>query len=162
MRKLAIVLAVAGCSSTTVQPPGGGDDDAVPDAGDVVTPPGVWSADPACSAAPGDIYTAVAAGGARGSIASCALGDKLDTAQTQSAMAGDGAEGGMAQPGVRVVKLAYRTVRSDGSPAITTATAYVPLVPRAVPAPIVLIGRSTSGLADSCAPSKDAMPGKNL
>src|SRR3954470_5729276 len=128
MRKLAIMLAVAGCSSTTgAPPPGGGDDDAVPDAGDVVTPPGVWSADPACSAAPGDIYTAVAGGGARGTIASCALGDKLDTAQTQTAMASDGAEGVTALTGVRVVKLAYRTVRGDGSAAITTATAYLPL-----------------------------------
>jgi hypothetical protein len=161
MRKLAVVV-LAACGSTTAAPPSGGDDDdAVPDAGDVMMP-GEWRADPMCSAAPGDIYAVAAGGGARGSIAMCALGDKLDTAQTQAAMAGDGAEGVTAQTGVRVVKLAYYTVRGDGSPAITTATAYIPLVPRAIPAPIVLIGRPTAGLADSCAPSKDAMPGKNL
>ncbi len=148
------------CSSTT--PQGGGDDvvDAVPDAG--VTPPAVWSADPACTAAPGDIYAVSAAAGSRGSIAACALGDRLDTAQVQTAMADDGAEGVVAQTGARVVKLAYRTVRSDGTAVITTGTAYIPLVPRALPVPIVLIGRSTSGLADSCAPSKETMPGKNL
>ena len=148
------------CGSTTQQ--GGGDDvvDAVPDAS--VTPPGEWNADPACSAAPADIYAASAAAGSRGSIASCALGERLDTAQVQTAMMGDGAEGVVAQTGVRVVKLAYRTVRSDGTAVITTATAYIPIVPRALPAPIVLIGRSTSGLADSCAPSKETMPGKNL
>jgi hypothetical protein len=160
MRTLTFGTALLiACSSTTQQ--GGGDDvEAVPDAG--IVEPGVWNADPACTAAPADIYAASAAAGSRGSIAACALGEKLDTAQVQTAMAGDGAEGVMAQTGARVVKLAYRTVRSDGTAVITTATAYIPLVPRALPAPIVLIGRSTSGLADSCAPSKDAMPGKNL
>ena len=128
---------------------------------DAAMPPSAWSADPACSAAADAIYTAMPSG-ARGAVLACSLGDKLDTAGVQSAMASDGAEGVTAQTGVRVVKLAYETVRSDGSAAVTTATAYLPLVPRAVPAPIVLVGRSTSGLADSCAPSKETMPGKSL
>jgi alpha-beta hydrolase superfamily lysophospholipase len=63
---------------------------------------------------------------------------------------------------VRVVKLAYRTVRSDGTETVSTATAYLPSTPRALPAPIILVGRSTSGLADACAPSKDALPQANF
>ena len=92
----------------------------------------------------------------------CALGELLDPAAVQAAMTAAGAEGVVAQTGVRVLKVAYKTSRSNGSPTLTTATIYLPAEPRAVPAPIVLIGRSTSGLADSCAPSKEALPGANL
>ncbi len=161
MKRIAVgAVFLVACGSST---PSTSDDDV--DAG--VTPdgavaPGVWSADPPCTSTAAGIYTAQPGGGVRGSIAACALGAKLTQAEVQSAMAGDGAEGVTAQTGARVVKLAYRTIRSDGREAITTATAYLPLVPRAVPAPVVLIGRPTSGIADSCAPSKDAMPEKNL
>lgn len=164
MKRIAgVVLVLAACSSGA--PGTSGDDDGTPDAS--VTPdgavaPGLWTADPPCTSTAEGIYTVQPGSGARGSIAACALGAKLTQAEVQTAMAGDGAEGVMAQTGARVVKLAYRTVRSDGSVAISTATAYLPLVPRAVPAPIVLIGRPTSGIADSCAPSKAAMPEKNL
>ncbi|MEO8552482.1 MAG: hypothetical protein ABI678_21040 [Kofleriaceae bacterium] len=159
---VAISLVLVACSSSTS---GTGDDDGTPDASvvpDAAVAPGAWTADPACMSTADGIYMAQPGGGPRGSIAACALGVKLTQAEVQTAMAGDGAEGVTAQTGARVVKLAYRTVRSDGSVAISTATAYLPLVPRATPAPIVLIGRPTSGIADSCAPSKDAMPEKNL
>ncbi|MEO7092099.1 MAG: hypothetical protein ABI175_02535, partial [Polyangiales bacterium] len=161
-RIAAISLVLVACSSSN---PGTGDDDGMADASvvpDGAVTPGVWTADPACMSTADGIYLAQPGGGPRGSIAACALGVKLTQAEVQSAMAGDGAEGVVAKTGARVVKLAYRTVRSDGSVAISTATAYLPLVPRAMPAPIVLIGRPTSGIADSCAPSKDAMPEKNL
>ncbi len=158
------VILVAACSTSSQ---GRGDDGPGPDAtvqvdGSVDAAPGVWNPDPPCTSTASGIYTATAAGGGRGSIAACALGAVLTQAEAQSAMAGDGAEGVMAQTGARVIKLAYRTIRSDGTAAVTTATAYVPLVPRSIPAQIVLIGRPTSGIADSCAPSKDAMPEKNL
>lgn len=39
---------------------------------------------------------------------------------------------------------------------------YLPLVPRAVPAPVVLVGRPTAGIADPCAPSLDALPETTL
>lgn len=163
MLAVATVLLV-GCSHAPAggdgSGGGGGDDQAVPDAG-ITVEPAAWSADPACSAAVTAIYDAQPAG-PRGSVLACALGEKLDTAGAQAAMAGDGAEGVTARTGVRVVKLAYRTVRSDGTAVVTTATAYLPLVPRALPAPIVLVGRSTSGIADTCAPSRETMPGKNL
>lgn len=157
---IAVVLVACGTSA-----PGTGDGEQVPDASiavDATVAPGEWTADPPCASTAEAIYDAQPGGGPRGSVAACALGAKLTQAEVQSAMAGDGAEGVTAQTGARVVKLAFRTVRSDGSVAISTATAYLPLVPRAVPAPIVLIGRPTSGIADSCAPSRDAMPEKNL
>ena len=160
MRMLAVATVVlVGCSHAPAGGGGGGDDEPVPDAGG--EQPAAWSADPACSAAADAIYGATPSGG-RGAVLSCALGERLELAAVQAAMAGEGAEGVTAQTGVRVVKLAYRTVRSDGSAAVTTATAYLPRAPRALPAPIVLVGRSTSGLADACAPSKERMPGKNL
>jgi hypothetical protein len=163
VKRIALgAMVVMACSQGT---PGTGDDDPAPDAsvaGDAAVVPGVWTADPPCTSTAESIYDAQAGGGPRGSIAACALGAKLTQAEVQTAMTDEGAEGVTAQTGVRVVKLAYRTVRSDGSVAISTATAYLPLVPRAVPAPIVLIGRPTSGIADSCAPSRDAMPEANL
>jgi hypothetical protein len=97
-----------------------------------------------------------------GAIVHCSLGELLDPAAVQAAMADAGAEGVIAQTGVRILKIAYRTARSNGTPTISTATVYLPTVPRALPAPIVLVGRSTSGIADNCAPSKKDIPSANL
>ncbi|MEO8706977.1 MAG: hypothetical protein ABI867_43520 [Kofleriaceae bacterium] len=157
---LAAVTAFA-CGSS----PSADDDDDVtpPDAADpsIDAPPGVWNAAPDCTDT--DIYTSPAQlPAARGAIVKCALGDRLELAETQSELADSGAEGVTAQTGVQIVKLSYRTVRSNGTAAVSTATAYLPLVPRSVPVPVILIGRPTSGIADSCAPSKDARPERNL
>lgn len=124
--------------------------------------PAAWTVDiPGCTAS--DIYaTPAALPATRGAIVACALGDKLDQATVTSEMTAEGVEGVVAQTGARVVKLAYRTVRSDGTAAVSTATVYLPLVPRALPAPVVLIGRPTSGIADDCAPSKKPRPERNL
>ncbi|HEU0030609.1 MAG TPA: hypothetical protein VFQ53_08250 [Kofleriaceae bacterium] len=127
------------------------------------TPPGVWTADPACTATADAIYVTPAQLPAdRGAILACALGDRLELADVQAELADTGAEGVVAITGARVVKLAYGTIRSDGTATMTSATAYLPIVPRALPAPIVLIGRPTSGLADACAPSKQPRPERNL
>lgn len=96
----------------------------------------------------------------RGAVVRCALGAELDAA-TLAAAADDGGATIVATSGARIVKLAYRTVRGDGTPTITTATAYLPTVPRALPVPVALFARSTSGLADSCAPSRDELPHAN-
>ena len=163
----AVILAA--CSACSSGAPKGGDDGVTPDApihidaAMIDTPvQGVWTSDPACTATADSLYGMPAGGGPRGSVAGCALGDKLDQAAAQSAMAADGAGSLTATTGARVVKLAYRTVRSDGTAAVTTATAYLPLVPRAMPAPVVLIGRPTAGIADTCAPSKEEMPQRDL
>jgi len=159
---IGVLIAAAACSSRGGAQAG---DDVAPDASAdaPVDSAGIWTADPPCTDTADSIYTTPASPAlARGAIVKCALGDKLDQATTQSDLNGEGAEGVVALTGARVVKVAYRTVRSDGSPAVTTATVYLPLVPRAVPAPVVLIGRPTSGIADSCAPSKQARPERNL
>ncbi len=161
-RALAALLLIA-CGSTSTSPPG--DDDVTPDTAtpDPDAPLGAWTTSPACADALGDIYATPAQLPAEaGAIVHCSLGELLDTAAVQAAMADEGAEGVVAQTGVRVIKVAYRTSRSNGSLTMTTATIYLPTEPRALPAPVILVGRSTSGLADSCAPSKEDLPGANL
>jgi hypothetical protein len=144
--------------------PGAGDDDVVPDGGDnpVDAPPGVWNVDPPCTDAADDIYALGPLPIERGDIAACALGPKLDTAAVQAELNDSGAELTETLTGVRLVKLSYRTVRSNGAPTVSSAFAYLPIAPREAPAPIVLVGRPTSGIADSCAPSKSDLPQRNL
>jgi intracellular sulfur oxidation DsrE/DsrF family protein len=157
---VVIGALLVACSSGGHGMQTGDDVEPTPDAPDA---PMTWSAEPACAATAEAIYTTPPMlPPARGMIVSCALGDKLDQATVQSEMVDDGAEGVTAQTGANIVKVAYRTVRSDGSVAVTTATVYLPLVPRTLPAPVVLIGRPTSGIADSCAPSKKPRPERNL
>lgn len=127
-------------------------------------PLGTWTTElPGCTDALDGIYQLPAQLPAEaGALVHCSLGALMDQATVQAAMADEGAEGVIAQTGVRVVKVAYRTSRSNGTATMTTATIYLPAEPRALPAPIILVGRSTSGLADSCAPSKEELPGANL
>lgn len=135
-----------------------------PDGADAPTP-GTWTTEPACTASPDDIYITPSlpplTSAMRGDVVRCSLGDLLDAAAAEQTMESSGADV-VAMTGMRVVKLAYRTVRSDGTATVSTAIAYLPTVPRVLPAPIVLVGRSTSGLADACAPSREAMPQVNL
>ena len=93
----------------------------------------------------------------RGDVVRCAQGPVVDAAAA-AAQADEAGATIVATTGVSVVKIAYRTVRGDGSPTITTATVWLPLVPRATPAPVALIARSTSGIADRCAPSHAPSP----
>ena len=161
MKILALCL-VAACGPGP-SPNTGDDDDAPPDSRPVDADPASWTSDPACTGTAESIYTTPAQLPAeRGAIIQCALGDRMELAETQSEMMEDGVEGVTAQTGARVVKVAYRTQRSDGTAAVSTATVYLPLVPRMVPAPVVLIGRPTSGIADDCAPSKKPRPERNL
>lgn len=159
------LITLVGCAGSPATPGDTGSDastsdDAGPDAPIVV---GTWTADPPCTDAADAIYaTQGLAGGVRGSIVKCALGDSLPQAEVEAELDASGAEGVAALTGARVVKIAYRTVRSNGTAAISTATVYLPLVPRALPAPVVLIGRPTSGIADDCAPSKKPRPERNL
>ena len=155
MLRCAGVVLVIACSGRSAE--------VVPDTAVAVDAanPGTWTVDPPCAG--GDIYATPATLPAeRGAIVACELGDQLDAMTVQAEMDATGAEGVVAQTGARVVKLAYRTVRSDGTPAVSTATVYLPHVPRALPAPVVLIGRPTSGIADDCAPSKKPRPERNL
>jgi predicted esterase len=150
------VLALAACGSS---PPAGDDDlevdarpvDATPDLPYTATPPG-------CADLPADLYVTPATLPAdRGAIVRCIQGAVLDVAAVTAAAEEAGATI-EATTGVSVVKLAYRTVRSDGTPAVTTAVAWLPLEPRALPAPVALVARSTSGIADACAPTRSDLP----
>ena len=156
----ALLLCACGSSSTPV-----GDDDVTPDSStpDPDGSVGVWTVEPACTDELDAIYQLPAQlpAGA-GALVHCSLGALLDQAAVQATLADSGAEGVVAQTGVREVKVAYRTSRSNGSATMTTATIYLPVEPRALPAPVILVGRSTSGLADACAPSKEDLPGANL
>lgn len=162
----AASAASAACDNSS--PPASDEPDAglSPDAA-ADAAPGAWTSDPPCTDGADSIYTTPASlppltPVLRGAIVRCALGDRLDQAAAQTELTASGAEGVTAQTGARVVKLAFRTVRSDGTAAVSTATAYLPLTPRAVPAPVILIGRPTAGLADGCAPSKKPRPEPNL
>ncbi len=169
-----VALFVLGCAGA---PSPGGDDvsDGDVDAAVGADAPGTdvadardpdprpYSATPAgCDDAPADLYVTPAGlppltPAQRGAIVRCVLGPELDAAQAQAAAEEAGASI-VTTSGVRVVKVAYRTVRGDGSPAVTTATVWLPLVPRAQPVPVALVARSTSGIADACAPSRGELP----
>ena len=162
MNRLAFVVALAACSHSS--DPELTPDAAAPtiDAPDEVV--GTWTIEPPCTASADALYTTPTlpplTPADRGAIVGCALGETLDTAAIDTKLVGIGL-GGSATTGVRVVKIAYRTVRSGGQEAVSTASVYLPLVPRALPAPVILVGRSTSGLADHCAPSHSDLPQDN-
>ncbi len=163
----AIMTAACGAAPA----PGGDDDDDVSldargsdgRAVDAADPPRPYTATPdGCDDLVDDLYRTPAGlpplqPADRGAIVRCVQGAVLDAAATEAAAAAAGATVA-ATTGVSVVKLAYRTVRSDGSATVTTATAWLPLSPHAWPAPVALIARSTSGIADTCAPSRGDLP----
>ncbi len=123
--------------------------------------PAEYTSTPAgCDDAAADIYAALPQG-ARGDVLRCAPGMVMTAAEVDAVLDDAGAEGVAAQTGVHVFKIAYHTVRGDGSAAVTTATVWLPDTPRAAPAPIALIARSTSGIADECAPSREDLPMSN-
>lgn len=171
MRRAGFILAMTGLLGACSGAAPGGDDEVdatiAPDAAPPVdAPPPIdagYSADPAGCDDPLDAIYATPADlppldpAARGDVVRCARGVQLDAAAVQ-ATAEEGGATMVPTTGVRVVKLAYRTVRGDGTATVTTATAYLPLVPRALPVPVALVARSTSGIADACAPSRDDVP----
>jgi pimeloyl-ACP methyl ester carboxylesterase len=108
-----------------------------------------------CSDGKDDVYrTPSLSGGsttAPGDILRCANDATLDLAATQSRLAGTDVD---ATTGVRQLRIAYRTQRSNGDKAASSARVYLPLIPRSGPLPVVVIGHPSEGIADSCAPSR--------
>ncbi len=170
--RLWVLLASATCAcgnsgstpDTDARPPGDSRPDVPVIDAAIDAPVGAWTSSPPCPDALDDIYTSqsLGTGGARGSIVKCSLGDDLTMAEAQSEMTAEGAEGVVAITGVRYIKFAYRTIRGNGTPAVSTAVAYLPHTPKALPAPMILVARPTAGIADSCAPTKDARPSRNM
>lgn len=160
MWRAGFIAVLVGCGAPA---PAGDDDDdppldAPPPQPDAPTAAPYTSTPAGCDDVPADLYVTPAALPAeRGAIIRCVQGPIL----TASAAAAAAAEGGATvEPttGVTILKLAYRTVRSDGTPAVTTAVAWLPTTPRALPAPVALVARSTSGIADTCAPTREDLP----
>lgn len=92
----------------------------------------------------------------RGDIVRCGLDTLLATTDVQSQLTGKSLLDVPVTTGIQLVRIAYRTERADGVPGVATARVYLPTTPRAAPLPLIVIGHPSDGLADSCAPSKDA------
>jgi|GEM_PF-1654142 len=179
LAEVAMGLAMAGLAACGATPSADGEDAAI-DAGVLDTqardaappvdaaPPldaGYSTALPGCDDAAALLYQTPTdlpplTDALRGTIVRCSVGALLTAAAVQAAGEASGATF-VATSGVRVVKLAYRTVRGDGAATVTTATVYLPTTPRALPVPVMLAARSTAGLADRCAPSRDELPAAN-
>jgi len=136
-------------------PPVVEDDSAPVEPADAAPPP--WSAELVdlardCADATEDVYRAPApSSAAKGDVLRCAPEVTNDLAKTKSLLIGTDVE---ATTGVRQLRVAFRTQRSNGSAAASTARVYLPTTPKAGPLPVVVIGHPSEGLADSCAPSK--------
>jgi hypothetical protein len=103
-----------------------------------------------CTGSAGDVYAVAATTSAPlGTILACAPADTLDTTAAQAAIG----SAIVATSGVATFLVAYQTRAGDGSPAVTTARAYLPVTPRARPVPLAAVGHGSVGLADACVPS---------
>lgn len=179
-RSLALFLALLGCGGEplgephpivahdtgapeeTSAPPVVEEDSAPPAIEDTApavdaAPPPPWSPELVDLAAPctdkvDDVYrTPSMTETALGDVLRCAPDTTLDLAATQSRLSGTDIE---ATTGVRQIRIAFRTQRSNGNRAASTARVYLPLTPKAGPLPVVVIGHPSEGIADSCAPSR--------
>lgn len=166
-----VLLACSGEPPTALERPDAGDEtgpaeaasplplpeaDSAPEEVEVAPPP--WS--PAlvelaapCDDGSEDVYRAPSTSGKNGDILRCAPDETLDLAATRARLADTAVD---ATTGVRQLRVAYRTQRSDGARAASTARVYLPLTPRPGPLPVVVIGHPSEGVADGCAPSRRA------
>ena len=86
---------------------------------------------------------------ARGDRVKCAYERTLSLADVTKKVAA-------ATSAVASYKLSYRTKRGNGDWAIGSARVWLPQSPKAYPLPIIVIAHPSVGVADSCAPSKEA------
>ena len=59
-----------------------------------------------------------------------------------------------ATSGTNVYRVLFRTTRSDGSAAVSSARVYLPTTPHGAPLPVIAIGHPSEGISDACTPSK--------
>jgi hypothetical protein len=161
MRRLAITLAIAsGCGYHAAATPDtgspSGSDARMIDAPRAIDatidgPPAPTNV-PAvpCTGSAGDVYATTASPTAPlGAILACAPADVLDEGSAQTAIG----SAITATSGVATFLIAYQTRTGSGAPAVSTARAYLPDVPRAYPVPLASVGHGSVGLADACVPS---------
>jgi hypothetical protein len=92
----------------------------------------------------------------RGTIVRCAVDSVSDASTVASAMAGKGVAFSGAPSAVHVYRVAFRTFRSNGSAAISSAKVWLPDAPLPGPLPVVTVAHPSEGMADSCATSRSA------
>ncbi len=97
----------------------------------------------------------------RGDVVRCAPEQGYTVAEAQSAVAAKGITI-TATSGANVYRVLFRTTKSDGSGAVSSARVYLPTVPRQLPLPVVTIGHPSEGIADGCTPSKNASSNQDL
>src|SRR5580704_10833512 len=107
-----------------------------------------------CTDTTAAVYAATAQSNAQlGAILACAPAAALmDVAAVQTAIG----TGMTATSAVTQFLVAYQTRDGNGNPAVSTARVYLPHTPIARPAPIVVTGHGTEGLATMCTPSMSA------
>jgi dienelactone hydrolase len=116
----------------------------------------------ACDDVAGDVYDVSLAGlapmtmAARGSIVRCGKDALLDGAVIAQRLAAQAVTGIVATSETTVYRIAFRTYREDGVAGLSTARVYLPTKPRSLPLPVIAVAHPTVGIADDCAPSKDA------
>jgi len=97
----------------------------------------------------------------RGAIVRCAVDVVYDVSQVETEITAKGIVT-PATSGVSFFRIAYRTMRGNGSPGVSTARVYLPTTPLALPLPVIAVGHPTDGLASACAPSKDLTSNEDL
>lgn len=109
---------------------------------------------PSCDDIDDDVYgfsSTDVASSCEGSIVACSVGETVEAGDVQQQLPA----GLTAISGYTAHRVAYRTNRGDGSPAVASAMVFEPDTPSASPdAPIVVITHGTAGVADECAPSR--------
>ncbi len=92
---------------------------------------------------------------ARGDVVRCAKDATIDRVAADARVTLAGVVGAPhATTDVATYRIAFRTTRADGSDGASTALVYLPRTPLSLPAPLVVVGHPTSGVADACAPSR--------
>jgi pimeloyl-ACP methyl ester carboxylesterase len=110
-----------------------------------------------CGDAISSVYVTPDAGGlSLGDVLRCAHDVTLDAGDLSTQLSGKNITGITPTTGSDVYRIAFRTSRSDGGTGVSTAKVFLPLVPRALPLPVIVVAHGTTGLADMCAPSMGA------
>jgi pimeloyl-ACP methyl ester carboxylesterase len=87
-----------------------------------------------------------------GDVVRCAPDTNIDALAMASRVTGAGASTAI-KSGAKSYRIAYRTRRFDGSPAVSSARIFLPTTARAGEAALLVAAHGTTGVADICAPS---------
>lgn len=91
----------------------------------------------------------------RGAIAACAYERKVTVAEMQAHFTTENVPPATISTDVYKFRVAYWTERGPDQPQLTSAAFYLPVTRRGAPAPLIVAGHGSVGVADRCAPSKE-------